>query len=266
MIGLCTDSGSQLPGSLAERFGIEVVPVTVTVGDHEFLDGVDLDPLKFQQLPVNLRRSVRHGHPSPGQFAAAYDDLVARGCSEIVSVHANAGVPGTVNAARLAAHSVPIPVRIVGCATTGFGVSCCAWAAADAIAGGASLDRVVLAAEALPPAIAHVFLVCSPGDGVPVLTVTDGQVQRIGVLPTMADAVNAMAAFVLAWGDRLRVGVGVGEESAIPIGDALAGALGEAANVVEAVRYRVGASGSVLDENGVPVEADTVSCFAFPAR
>ena len=43
MIGICTDSNSQMPTALAERYDIEVVPVTVTVDDHEYLEGVDLD-------------------------------------------------------------------------------------------------------------------------------------------------------------------------------------------------------------------------------
>ena len=43
MIGICTDSNSQLPESLAQRYAVEVVPITVTVDGHEYLEGVDLD-------------------------------------------------------------------------------------------------------------------------------------------------------------------------------------------------------------------------------
>ena len=43
MIGICTDSNSLLPDELAQRFGVEVVPLTVRMQDHEYLEGVDLD-------------------------------------------------------------------------------------------------------------------------------------------------------------------------------------------------------------------------------
>lgn len=41
---------------------------------------------------------------------------------------------GTLNSARLAAQMVDVPVRMVDSGTASFGISCCAWAAADAIA------------------------------------------------------------------------------------------------------------------------------------
>ncbi len=50
MIGICTDSNSQLPRALAQRYDIEVVPVTVTVDDHEYLEGVDLDVDEFYEM------------------------------------------------------------------------------------------------------------------------------------------------------------------------------------------------------------------------
>jgi len=39
---VCTDSGAQLPGDLAARLGIGVVPLTVRVAEQEFLEGEDL--------------------------------------------------------------------------------------------------------------------------------------------------------------------------------------------------------------------------------
>ena len=47
MIGICTDSSSQLPPELRDRYGIEVVPVTVSIDGQEYLEGVDLDADAF---------------------------------------------------------------------------------------------------------------------------------------------------------------------------------------------------------------------------
>ena len=275
MIGICTDSNSQLPASLAERYGIEIVPLTVTIDDVDYLEGVDLDADSFYANYVGgACPTVTTSQPSPGQFAVAYEDLAARGCTEILSIHVSSAISGTINAARLAAHSVPMPVRLVDSGTASFGVSCCVWAAAAAIEGGASLDDAALIAEQLAPTIGNVFVVGSldqlhvggrgrdlhlASGGVPVMSFREGQVTTVQRASTMLDAINAMAAYTLNWGTRLRVAIGHSDAASAPLADGLEEALGEAAGVVEVVRYRIGPS------IGAHTGPGTVGCFMFPA-
>ena len=275
MIGICTDSNSQLPAELIARYGIEVVPLTVTVDDVEYLEGVDLDADAFYAHYANGHTPVvTTSQPSPGQFAVAYDDLAARGCTEILSIHVAAAVSGTINAARLGAHSVPTNVKLVDSGTASFGVSCCVWAAAEAIARGATLEQAALVAEQLAPSIGNVFVVGAldhlrdggrGGDltavdgGLPILTLRNGTVEVLQRLATPLDAVNAMAAHVIGWGERLRAAVGHSDAATEVIADALEAAIGEAASVVDVVRYRVGPS------VGAHTGPGTVGCFMFPA-
>jgi len=272
MIGICTDSNSQLPASLAQRYGIEVVPLTITIDDVDYLEGVDLDASAFyEHFAGGHSPQISTSQPSPGQFAVAYEDLAARGCTEILSIHLTAGVSGTINAARLAAHSVPLPVRLVDSGTASFGISCCVWAAAEAIANGATLDQAAHIAESVAPTIGNVFIVGATeylhqggraadlGGGLPVLTLVDGQVEVIERPDTMLDAVNAMATYTIGWGAKLRVAIGHSDAATEPLADALEAAVGEAASVLEVVRYRVGPS------VGVHTGPGTVGCFMFPA-
>ena len=107
MIGLCTDSNSQLPQSLAERYDVEVVPVTVTVNDHDYLEGVDLDAdVFYDMLSADPPPRVSTSQPSPGQFAAAYDTLLQRGCDEILSIHVTAADIGHVERGALGGPTV----------------------------------------------------------------------------------------------------------------------------------------------------------------
>lgn len=281
MIGICTDSNSQLPASLAERYAIEVVPITVTINDHDYLEGVDLDPDEFyEMIGAEPRPSLSTSQPSPGQFAAAYEALLHRGCDEILSIHVTASASGTINAARLATRSLPVPVRLVDSGTASFGVSCCVWAAAAAVANGASLDEAVRVAEALAPRIGMAFAVADlhyiktggrgphvdlgrdgdgDGDGIPILTMQGGQITVMSRVATLSDAVDAMAAMAVDWGPRVKVAVGLAHRSAQPLSDALAASVGAAPNVVEVVRYRVGPSIGAYTGPGV------VGCFMFPA-
>ena len=109
MIGLCTDSNAQLPPLLQAQFDVEVVPITVTIDGVDHLEGVDLDADQFYaRFAQGSTPSVATAHPSPAAFGTAYQALADRGASEIVSIHVDARLSGTLNAARLAAASSPV--------------------------------------------------------------------------------------------------------------------------------------------------------------
>src|SRR5205085_7676373 len=80
VIALVTDSNSQIPASLIERYGITVVPLPVTIDGVDYLEGVDIDADDFyRRFETGTTPTVATAQPSPGQFAAVYDRLVAEG-------------------------------------------------------------------------------------------------------------------------------------------------------------------------------------------
>jgi len=270
MIGICTDSNSQLPDALAQRFGIEVVPVTVTIDDHDYLEGVDLDADHFYSLlAAEPRPAVSTSHPSPGQFAVAYESLLHRGCDEILSIHVTATTSGTLNSARLASRSVHVPVRLVDTGTAGFGVSCCAWAAAEGVASGHHLESAAQIAESMLPRIRGVFVVGQlefirtgehvQREGVPIMAMRGTDVEILGRVDTLDEAVETMASAALADGRPVKVAVGFGDRTGETLTDALAKSLTSADNVVELVRYRMGPS------VGAYLGLGTVGCYMIRA-
>ncbi len=269
MIGLCTDSNSQLPPALAERFGIQVVPLTVIADEREYLEGIDLDADGFYGLYTPEHRpDVTFGVPSPGQFAVAYDELAERGCTQILSVHTSAAVEGTLNAARLAAKTAPIPVRLIDPGIARVGVSCCVWAMADALADGASVDEAAAIAESLAPTIRNVYIVGGlkvvddvvlDGNGISILSLKGQAPDRIGRVHSAAEAVRFMLDYVAARGGRVNVAIGAAHRDCLPIADALGATVTAAADVVEAVRFRIGPS------VGAETGPGTVGCVFYPA-
>jgi DegV family protein with EDD domain len=285
-IGICTDSSAQLPRELIERYDVAVVPITVTVDEHDYLEGVDLDADAFYAMfTANYRPTIATSQPSPGQFAVAYDELLDQGCTEILSIHVGATMSGTLNSARLAAHGLEVPVRLVDSGTASFGVGCCVWAAAEAVLAGATLDEAAAIAERLSPTIGNVFIVGAldlmrrggrggaaanetDDEGVPVLTLRNGTLEVVERVATLVDAVNSMAAYTLRWvgegDDRpagtvpLNVAIGTADAAASPLSAALEDAVEAAGNVNEVVRYRVGPS------VGAHTGPGTAGCFMFP--
>ncbi len=259
MIRLVVDSNSQIPPSLAERFGITVVPLTVTVDGVPYLEGVDLDADGFYARFRSGTPPVATAAPSPGHFAVAYERLLYAGATEILSVHIGAAVSGTVNAARVAAARLPITVRIVDTGTASFGVTLCAWAAAEAVGAGATIDEAARVAERTARSLGNVFVTRGldlaraggrlapdvaekePGT-VPILSMVEGVMRVVGHASQLADAADVMAARVYAAGDDVRVGVGVADAGVALVGEAIEQRLAGAPHVREVVRYRVGPS------------------------
>lgn len=258
MIGICTDSGSQLPAELVARYGIEVVPLTVTVDGVAYLEHVELDADAFYaRFESGAKPDVSTAAPSPGQLVEAYRALAERGADEIVSIHVGAELSGTLNAARIAAEMSPVPVQLVDTASASFVVGAATWAAAEAVAGGASLGDAAACAERVARGAGNIFVVgaldlaraggrlASDGpmsDAIPVLALADGRLTVLGEARTVDDAVDVMTAAVVAGGRPLRVGVGTSDAGSQPISAALTERLASSASVVEVVQYRVGPS------------------------
>lgn len=257
MIGLCTDSSAQLAPALQTRHGIEVVPFTIVIDDLEHLDDARFADEYYRILAARGRVDTTAVPPSPGQFAVAYDDLIARGCTEIVSVHHGAAL----NAALLAAHATSATVRLVDPGICGFGLSCAAWVAGEAIVRGATLDQAVVAAERISPMVTNLFLAGATAgtDHVTLVTYLNAEPQHLGDCDTVFDAINSLARRVVASGPRLRVAIGHSDDASAAVADAVEAAVGEPANVVDVVRYRIGPSAPTQAVPG------TVGCFVLPA-
>ncbi|MGH9166062.1 MAG: DegV family protein [Acidimicrobiales bacterium] len=278
MIGLCTDSNAQLPAGLAERYRVEVVPLTVTIDGGAFLEGVDLDADGFYaRLSQGPPPTVTTAAPSPGRFVAAYQALAERGASEILSVHIGSSISGTLNAARVAAQASPVPVQLVDTGTASFAVACCVWEAGEALAAGATRAEAAAVAEAVAGRTDNVFVVKAldlaraggrlgaaadtgmSDDAIPVLRLVDGSYQPVALVRSIDEAAEAMAACVLAGGTRLRVGISVADAAAAPLWQALERRLVGASEVAELVRYRVGPS------VGVHTGPGTAGAMWYPA-
>ncbi len=262
MIGIVTDSNSQIPPELAATLGIVVVPLTVTIDGAAYLEGVDIDADDFYARFESGPPEVTTAQPSPGAFAAAYQALADGGVDAIVSVHIGSDISGTVNSARLGATGSPVPVRIVDTGTASFAVAFAAWEAAEAASAGATVDEVVAAAERVSATVGNVFVVgvldlaraggrlaadaaagAAPDDlTIPVLTLADGAMRTIGRASDLDQAAAIMAGHVRAWGTSLRVGISVADAGTLPLVEALEGLLRDTPEVRELIRYRVGPS------------------------
>lgn len=82
MIAVVTDSDSSLPASLAARYDILQVPISIHFGDQTYLTGKDIDDAGvFARVDREVRLPTTSA-PSPGQFVQAFQHALDAGAEQ----------------------------------------------------------------------------------------------------------------------------------------------------------------------------------------
>lgn len=148
-IAVVTDSAAALPASwvrdAAARGGFSVVPMPVMIDGDMFDEGVD-DLHDALSTALADGRPVQTSRPSPGQLGRLYGELSGKGITGIVSIHISASLSGTVDAARLAASTAPVPVHVLDSRTVGMAQGYGVQAALAAARAGGTMEAVAAAA------------------------------------------------------------------------------------------------------------------------
>jgi DegV family protein with EDD domain len=146
-VALVTDSTTDMPEEDAFKLGVVTVPLTLVLGDEEYLDGVDITAEGFVRRVSDSSLAPHSSQPAASDFAETYRRLLDYH-DGVLSVHIAGAMSGTVQAARAAAREVdPERVRVVDTRSVSVGSGLVLEAAGEAVAGGAGLDEVAAAAE-----------------------------------------------------------------------------------------------------------------------
>jgi fatty acid-binding protein DegV len=257
MIGLLTDSSSQLPACLRDRYQVEVVPITVTIDQRDFREGVDLDADTFYETLTDPPPVIKTAQPSPGEFVEAFDRLRERGAEQIVAVLVGSELSGCVNSATIAAGMVDAPVHIIDTGTASFGISACLWELAALLERGHDLDAVITEAQALLPRIHTSVLLqgldfVSSGGRVAadllldepavVYTGVGNDISVVGAGSTVPEIDQLLLAPFADAEGPVRAAVCLADPATLGFCEALEASLAELDNVVDVTRYRVGPS------------------------
>jgi len=142
-IGLVTDSTADIPGDLAVRHGIEVVPALVNIDGRSFEDGTGISREEFYNLLPKLANPPSTSAPSVGIFQERYERLLRAGASTVLSIHPPDNLSGIFNAARLAAQDFGKRVYVLDSGQLSLGLGFQVLLAGEALARGALLDETL---------------------------------------------------------------------------------------------------------------------------
>ncbi len=149
MLGIVTDSASDLDSADTDRLGIEVVPLSIRFGSEEFTDGVDLSIDDFYKKLAESEDLPETAAPSPGAFVEAYERLKAKGANEIVVINLSSALSATMQSATTAVDLVDdVDVHVIDSKSITGGLGNMVLAAAESAANGASAADVIATIEA----------------------------------------------------------------------------------------------------------------------
>ncbi|GGJ59026.1 DegV family protein with EDD domain [Anoxybacillus voinovskiensis] len=111
-VKIVTDSTVDLPNETLAAYGIEIVPLTFTIGNETYIDRVDITPEQFMEKMRQTNELPKSSQPAAGQFLEVYNRLGEEGY-DILSIHMTGELSGTVRSAEQAAHMSSANVTVV---------------------------------------------------------------------------------------------------------------------------------------------------------
>ncbi|MFD2214354.1 DegV family protein [Metabacillus endolithicus] len=111
-IKIVTDSTIDMRKDLIEEYDITVVPLSITIDDKHFIDGVDITPDVFIKMMNQSNELPKSSQPPAGEFLRVYEELSKDG-SSIISIHMTKGLSGTVQSAQSAAQMTEADVTVL---------------------------------------------------------------------------------------------------------------------------------------------------------
>ena len=154
-----TDSTASLPAEQAAERGIVVVPLQVVIGAEVYDEGPDGATPELVAAALREWKPVSTSRPGPAALLEVYEQVVADGATEIVSIHLSGEMSGTFESAQLAAREASVPVVPVDTRQVGPATGYAALAAADVVAAGGSADEAEAAARKRAAASSSLFYV-----------------------------------------------------------------------------------------------------------
>ena len=152
MVKIVTDSTSDLPPELVQKWGITVVPLKVRFGTLAYRDGVDLTTEEFYRKLVCSQTLPTTVAPSPADFSEVYDKL-AEETDEILAITLSSKLSATYEAALRGKEQKKkdCRVEVIDSLTAAMALGLLVIAAAEEAQARASLEQIItLVRKAIP--------------------------------------------------------------------------------------------------------------------
>lgn len=140
-IKLVVESSSDIDNKEAEKLGIKMLPIPITFGKEEFLDGIDITREQFYEKLVKCSDLPKTSMINAYRFEETFRKIIEDG-DEVVAIVLSSGLSGTCNAAKTAAENFKNKVFVVDSLSATAGIKILAEYALNLIKDGKSAKEI----------------------------------------------------------------------------------------------------------------------------
>ena len=151
---MCTSDGCiEIAGDEYQNYGIEIIRLHVSFKGKEYLEGYDLDPVKYyaelETLEDAKNNLPRTSMPSVGEVKEKFDAAVANGYNEVFVIVISTGLSGTYDVISNVANEYKdkLTVHVINSKTNSFNVGLMAIRVAQWICDGMSSENILKEVE-----------------------------------------------------------------------------------------------------------------------
>ena len=150
-VAVVTDSAADLPGAIAERYAIGVVPARVDLDGRDYLDKVGLSTHEFYRRMAESQRLPRTSQPPPGDFMRQFELALAHH-PQVVYVGLSRALSGILQSGEhAAARTDSGRVQVFDTFNAAAGEALLVWRAAEMAEAGAEAAAILAELERLRP-------------------------------------------------------------------------------------------------------------------
>ncbi|WP_078380285.1 DegV family protein [Sutcliffiella halmapala] len=121
-VKIVTDSTIDIDQSIIDNLNIEVVPLSIIIDGHSYIDRFGIKPDEFMNKMKVSKELPKSSQPAVGTFVEVYNRLGADG-SKVLSIHMTGGMSGTVSSAESASNMSDSDVTVVDSRFISFALS-----------------------------------------------------------------------------------------------------------------------------------------------
>ncbi|QUH25989.1 DegV family protein [Serpentinicella alkaliphila] len=158
-IQIITDSMTDVPRDIIEKYNIKVAPLTINFGGEEFRDSIDISPKEFYEKISNLPELPKTSQVPPSTFAEVFKEVLGQG-KEIICINGSSRASGTHQSAIIAKNELESDkISLVDSLGLCFGAGMLVYEAARLVEQGIDRQTISKRLEELKKSIDHIFTV-----------------------------------------------------------------------------------------------------------
>ncbi len=142
-VGILSDSTSDIPREICEKYDIEVIPLKVMFDKKTFIDNVDITPEEFYKKLKVSKKIPTTTQPTPYEFVQVYKKMAEK-YDSIISIHVSEKMSGTIASASSAKASLPdLDITIIDSKITSIPAGYIVMEAAKAVKEGRVKEEII---------------------------------------------------------------------------------------------------------------------------